>query len=134
RPGGTPEERQAIDDASRQFVARYSPTSASEQLSVLSDLHDRGKLTDAEFAAEKAHVLDTHGQGAAAPTAAATAYLGGGGGARRGGGARPRGGAAATRAGSPRRWRSAARRSARGRAAPRPRPRPGVRRTRPARR
>ncbi|HWN22629.1 MAG TPA: SHOCT domain-containing protein [Gaiellaceae bacterium] len=49
-PGATPEEREMIEDASRQFVN-------AEQLQVLADLHDRGKLTDEEFAAEKARVL-----------------------------------------------------------------------------
>jgi hypothetical protein len=57
RPGATPEERAAIDDASRDFVARYSPTSTAEQLSVLADLHDRGKLSDEEFATEKSRLL-----------------------------------------------------------------------------
>ena len=57
RPAGaTKEERVMIDEASRDFVAKYSPSS-SEQLQVLSDLHDRGKLTDDEFAAEKARLL-----------------------------------------------------------------------------
>jgi hypothetical protein len=67
RPGGTPEERAALDDASRDFVQRYSPTSATEQLKVLADLHDRGKLSDSEFAGEKARILGaTGGQDAAA--------------------------------------------------------------------
>jgi phospholipase D-like protein/putative oligomerization/nucleic acid binding protein len=60
RPAGaTKEERVAIDAASREFVATYSPSSAAEQLQMLSDLHDRGKLTDDEFAAEKARLLGT---------------------------------------------------------------------------
>ena len=67
RPAGaTPEERQALDAASRDFVARYSPSSSAEQLSVLADLHDRGKLSDEEFRAEKERVLAHHG-GPAAP-------------------------------------------------------------------
>ena len=58
RPAGaTPEERQMMDEASRDFVAKYTPTDTAPQLQTLSDLHDRGKLTDAEFAAEKARVL-----------------------------------------------------------------------------
>jgi hypothetical protein len=62
RPAGaTPEERAALDEASRDFVQRYSPDSTATQLQTLSDLHDRGKLTDAEFAAEKARVLGTSG-------------------------------------------------------------------------
>ncbi|WP_034593893.1 SHOCT domain-containing protein [Hamadaea tsunoensis] len=57
RPGATPAERQAIDQASRDFVQKYSPADHAQQLAVLSDLHDRGKLTDDEFATEKARVL-----------------------------------------------------------------------------
>ena len=58
RPSGaTKEERVAIDEASRDFVAKYSPSSTASELQVLSDLHDRGKLTDDEFAAEKARLL-----------------------------------------------------------------------------
>jgi hypothetical protein len=56
RPGGTPQERMAMDEASREFVQKYAPDNRTQQLSVLADLHDRGKLTDAEFAAEKARV------------------------------------------------------------------------------
>jgi Phospholipase_D-nuclease N-terminal/Short C-terminal domain len=56
-PGATKEERAALDEASRDFVARYSPESSASELKVLADLHDRGKLTDAEFAAEKERIL-----------------------------------------------------------------------------
>ena len=66
-PGATKEERVAIDEASRDFVARYSPESSASELKVLSDLHDRGKLTDEEFAAEKARILG--GSGPTAPAA-----------------------------------------------------------------
>lgn len=60
RPAGaTPEERAMLDEASRDFVARYSPEDSASQLKVISDLHDRGKLTDQEFAAEKARILGT---------------------------------------------------------------------------
>ncbi|HEY1178115.1 MAG TPA: SHOCT domain-containing protein [Phytomonospora sp.] len=55
--GATPAEREAIDAGSREFVAKYSPDNSAEQLRVLADLHDRGKLSDAEFTAEKARVL-----------------------------------------------------------------------------
>lgn len=66
RPAGaTKEERVMIDEASRDFVAKYSPASTASELQVLSDLHDRGKLTDDEFAAEKARLL---GAGSSAPT------------------------------------------------------------------
>jgi len=57
RPGATTEERAMIDQQSREFVQKYAPDNRAEQLRVLSDLHDRGKLTDAEFAAEKSRVL-----------------------------------------------------------------------------
>jgi hypothetical protein len=58
RPAGaTREERQMIDEANRDFVARYSPANGVSELSALADLHDRGKLTDSEFATEKARLL-----------------------------------------------------------------------------
>ena len=41
----------------RELVATYSPPGGAAQLQTLADLHDRGKLTDEEFAAEKARVL-----------------------------------------------------------------------------
>jgi hypothetical protein len=70
RPAGaTPGERAELDEASREFVAKYSPTDTAGQLKVLSDLHDRGKLTDDEFAAEKARLLGSSGEGAPAPAA-----------------------------------------------------------------
>jgi hypothetical protein len=56
RPGATPQERQAIDTAGRDFVARYAPERRTQQLQVVADLHDRGKLTDAGYEAEKAHI------------------------------------------------------------------------------
>ena len=57
RPSGaTKEERVAIDEASRDFVAHYATDSRASELKVLADLHDRGKLTDEEFAAEKARL------------------------------------------------------------------------------
>jgi hypothetical protein len=59
RPGATQEERAAMDAQSREFVQKYAPDNRAEQLRVLSDLHDRGKLSDAEFAAEKSRVLNT---------------------------------------------------------------------------
>ncbi|MEV4411042.1 SHOCT domain-containing protein [Catellatospora sp. NPDC049609] len=69
RPGATPQERRAMDEASREFVAKYAPTDTAQQISLLSDLHDRGKLTDAEFAAEKARVLEAARGASAAPPA-----------------------------------------------------------------
>jgi hypothetical protein len=54
----TPEERAMIEEADR--VARYSPSNGVSELAALADLHDRGKLTDSEFAAEKSRLLGTH--------------------------------------------------------------------------
>jgi Phospholipase_D-nuclease N-terminal/Short C-terminal domain len=60
RPAGaTPQEREMLDEASREFVAKYSPSDGVSGLKTISDLHDRGKLTDEEFAAEKARLLGT---------------------------------------------------------------------------
>jgi hypothetical protein len=56
-PGATPDERRAMDRASRDFVQKYAPSDSAQQLAVLSDLHDRGKLTDDEFATEKARIM-----------------------------------------------------------------------------
>jgi hypothetical protein len=58
RPAGaTSEERRALDAASRDLVSRYTPDNPAQQLAVLADLQDRGKLTDEEFTAEKARIL-----------------------------------------------------------------------------
>jgi hypothetical protein len=64
--GATPEEREMLD----QFGARSAPDDSAAQLKVLSELHDRGKLTDEEFAAEKARVLGGGQPAPSAPTAA----------------------------------------------------------------
>jgi hypothetical protein len=56
-PAATAEERRAIDAASRDFVQRYAPDSHTQQLQVVADLHDRGKLTDTEYEAEKARII-----------------------------------------------------------------------------
>ena len=58
--GATKDERMMIDQASREFVATHSAPGASE-LQILADLHDRGKLTDGEFEAEKARILNAQG-------------------------------------------------------------------------
>ena len=57
--GATPEEREQIDQAGRrdEIAARSASDARAFQLQALADLHDRGKLTDEEFAAEKARVL-----------------------------------------------------------------------------
>jgi hypothetical protein len=60
--GATPEERDMLD----QFETRSAPDDSAAALKMLSELHDRGKLTDDEFAAEKARVL---GGGQPAPPA-----------------------------------------------------------------
>ncbi len=74
RPSGaTPEERQMMDQAGREFVEKYTPTDTASQLQTLADLHDRGKLTDAEFAAEKARVLGTAQPGPTGGTQASPA-------------------------------------------------------------
>jgi hypothetical protein len=72
RPGATPEERAAIDRASREFVQRYETPDHATQLRTLAELHDRGKLSDEEFAAEKALIMRSEpgtapGQSQAAP-------------------------------------------------------------------
>jgi hypothetical protein len=58
-PGATREERQAIDQASREFVQTYAPNDTASQIKLLADLHDAGKLSDAEFASEKAKLIGT---------------------------------------------------------------------------
>jgi hypothetical protein len=64
--GATPEERDMLD----QFETRSAPDDSAAALKMLSELHDRGKLTDEEFAAEKARVLGGGQPAPAAPTAA----------------------------------------------------------------
>jgi Phospholipase_D-nuclease N-terminal/Short C-terminal domain len=60
RPAGaTREERVAIEDANREYVQRYASSAGVSDLAMLAELHDRGKLTDDEFAAEKARLLGT---------------------------------------------------------------------------
>jgi hypothetical protein len=60
RPAGaTREERELVDAGGRGFDTRYSPSNGTSELLALADLHDRGKLTDAEFTAEKARLLGT---------------------------------------------------------------------------
>ncbi len=54
-----PEERVAIGDANREYVQRYASSAGVSDLAMLAELHDRGKLTDDEFAAEKARLLGT---------------------------------------------------------------------------
>ena len=58
-PGATKEERLAMDAG--DYAPRYAPapSDGASQLQMIADLHDRGKLTDEEFAAEKARILGT---------------------------------------------------------------------------
>jgi Phospholipase_D-nuclease N-terminal/Short C-terminal domain len=57
RPTGvTPAERELIGQANR-IAAGSTPEARAFELQALADLHDRGKLSDEEFAAEKARVL-----------------------------------------------------------------------------
>jgi len=59
RPGATEAEREAMDEAGREFVQRYSSDSSpADQLKLLSDLHDAGKISDEEFARSKAQIVD----------------------------------------------------------------------------
>lgn len=55
--GATKDERAALDEAGREFVARYSPDNRAEQLRVIADLHTRGYLSDEELTAEKARIM-----------------------------------------------------------------------------
>jgi hypothetical protein len=58
RPVGvTAPEREALDAAGREFVTRYASPSTADQLRVLAELHDAGKLTDEEFGAEKRKLI-----------------------------------------------------------------------------
>jgi type VI protein secretion system component VasK len=60
KPGSTPEERAALEAARGGGAAAAPPsTSTADQLHKLADLHDRGKLSDEEFASEKARLLAT---------------------------------------------------------------------------
>ena len=60
RPAGaTREERELLGGSGRGLASRYSPSTGTSELLALADLHDRGKLTDAEFTAEKARLLGT---------------------------------------------------------------------------
>jgi hypothetical protein len=54
-PGATKEERAAIEAVTRDYPS--PDENRAVQLTALADLHDRGKLTDAEFDAAKARVI-----------------------------------------------------------------------------
>jgi hypothetical protein len=57
--GVTSREREGIGLAGHDVVARHSPHIPTQRLAVLDDLHERGKLTDEEFGAERARLLAT---------------------------------------------------------------------------
>jgi hypothetical protein len=60
RPTGvTPEERAMIASVNQEGATAPETDDTFTQLQVLADLHDRGKLTDSEFDAEKARLLGT---------------------------------------------------------------------------
>ena len=59
RPAGVTADERMLRAEARRAFAEQSPADEASQLQVLADLHDRGKLTDDEFAAQKARVLDT---------------------------------------------------------------------------
>jgi type VI protein secretion system component VasK len=73
RPAGaTSEERAALDQANRHIAATFAREDRASQLKTLSDLHDRGKLTDDEFAAEKARLMSEPSGSSSTPPAATT--------------------------------------------------------------
>ena len=55
--GATFGERLAFEGAGHVHGTRDAPSNELSELTALADLHDRGKLTDSEFAAEKARLL-----------------------------------------------------------------------------
>ena len=55
RPSGS--DAQALTLLESGSGARYAPATEASELQVLADLHDRGKLTDTEFSAEKERIL-----------------------------------------------------------------------------
>jgi hypothetical protein len=63
RPAGVTKEERAMIAAVKQDVAQREAGDTASELKTLADLHDRGKLTDAEFAAEKARLLGTVASG-----------------------------------------------------------------------
>jgi hypothetical protein len=75
RPGATPAERDMMDKANKEFVEKYAPSDHAQQLAVLADLHDRGKLTDAEFAAEKARLVQESAPAATTAPAVTTTAI-----------------------------------------------------------
>lgn len=56
-PAATPEERVLAEIEAREGVARRM--SRTEELDLLANLHDKGKLTNEEFQREKERILQT---------------------------------------------------------------------------
>jgi cbb3-type cytochrome oxidase subunit 3 len=52
-----PSESARGERARSRYATRDQPSDSVIELAALADLHDRGKLTDAEYAAQKARVL-----------------------------------------------------------------------------
>ena len=54
-------QAQSDEQAFREYVQKTAGTgsSAADQLATLADLHDRGKLTDDEYATMKAQALQS---------------------------------------------------------------------------
>lgn len=50
-------EREALEQAEHEVVPHFASDPRSTQLLLLSELHDRGSLSDEEFAAEKARIV-----------------------------------------------------------------------------
>jgi hypothetical protein len=57
RPREAYDDRPAQEGRNGRYGSRYGPSNDLSELATLADLHDRGKLTDSEFAAEKARLL-----------------------------------------------------------------------------
>ena len=60
RPNAAPaNDRLLIEANTAAFEVQHPTTTRIDQLAVLSDLHDRGKLTDDAFAAEKSRIMSS---------------------------------------------------------------------------
>lgn len=57
RPSGATDRERALLESANSGFAAYTPTSEATELQMLADLHDRGKLTDDEFSAQKDRIL-----------------------------------------------------------------------------
>ena len=57
RPSGATDRERALLESANSGFASYTPTSEATELQMLADLHDRGKLTDDEFSAQKDRIL-----------------------------------------------------------------------------